>query len=414
MKILQVNCVYNKGSTGKIVADVHTALKEKGVESLVCYGRGEKVREDGVTKTCGEQYSNVNHFLTYLNGVMYGGCYFSTNRLISVIKKEKPDLVHLHCINGYFVNIYRIVSWLKKNHIKTVLTLHAEFMYTGNCGHAFECEKWKTGCGSCPRYKAETKSLFFDRTHISWQKMKNAFEGFEDNLVVTAVSPWLMGRAKQSPILGDKEHTVVLNGLETSVFHYTDPKPLREKHGLTDEKIIFHATPNFNLDPSHIKGGYYVNALAKQLAVQNIKVIVAGPYPDNIEVAENVILLGRVSDQSILAQYYSMADMTLLTSKKETFSMVTAESLACGTPVVGFQAGGPEQITIPEYSEFVAYGDLNALCCAAEKQLSENPDKTVISQLAAQKYSKEKMTEDYYAVYLRLLDDKQGEKHESK
>ena len=96
MKILQVNCVYNKGSTGKIVADVHTALKEKGVESLVCYGRGEKVREDGVTKTCCEQYSNVNHFLTYLNGVMYGGCYFSTNRLISVIKKEKPDIVHLH------------------------------------------------------------------------------------------------------------------------------------------------------------------------------------------------------------------------------------------------------------------------------------------------------------------------------
>ena len=68
MKILQVNCVYNKGSTGKIVADVHAALKEKGVESRVCYGRGKKVREAGVTKTCGEFYSDLNHFLTYFNG----------------------------------------------------------------------------------------------------------------------------------------------------------------------------------------------------------------------------------------------------------------------------------------------------------------------------------------------------------
>ncbi len=414
MKILQVNCVYNKGSTGKIVADVHTALKEKGVESLVCYGRGEQIREADVIKTCGELYSNMNHFLTYINGVMYGGCFFSTNRLISVIKKEKPDIVHLHCINGYFVNIYRLVSWLKNNHIKTVLTLHAEFMYTANCGHAFECEKWKTGCGNCPRFKAETKSLFFDRTHISWGKMAKAFQGFDKDLIVTSVSPWLMQRAKQSTILGDKKHTVVLNGLETSVFHYTDPKSLREKHGLTDEKIIFHATPNFNLDPNHIKGGYYVNALATQLADRNVKVIVAGPYPENIQVADNVILLGKVSDQAVLAQYYSLADVTLLASKKETFSMVTAESLACGTPVVGFEAGGPEQITIPEYSEFVSYGDLDALRCAAEKQLSGKYDETMISQLAAQKYSREKMTKDYYAVYLRLLEGKQGEKHESK
>lgn len=414
MKILQVNCVYNKGSTGKIVADVHSALKEKGVESLVCYGRGEEIQEADVIKTCGELYSYANHFLTYLNGVMYGGCYFSTNRLISVIKKEKPDIVHLHCINGYFVNIYRLVSWLKKHHIKTVLTLHAEFMYTANCGYALECEKWKTGCGKCPRYKAETKSLFFDRTHISWRKMAKAFQGFGEDLIVTSVSPWLMQRAKQSPILGDKEHTVVLNGLETGVFRYTDPKGLREKHGLTDQKIIFHATASFDLDPTHIKGGYYINELAKHFADQNVKVIVAGPYPEDIQVADNVILLGSVSDQMTLAQYYALSNVTVLASKKETFSMVTAESLACGTPVVGFRAGAPEQIAIPEYSEFVAYGEMEALINATEHMLNREFDKSEISKAGMEKYAKEKMTEDYYAVYLRLLKGKQGEKHGSK
>ena len=404
MKILQVNCVYNKGSTGKIVTDVHTALKEKGVESVVCYGRGEKIYENDVVKTCGEYYAHANHFLTFLNGVMYGGCYFSTNKLISVIKREKPDVVHLHCINGYFVNIYRIVSWLKKNHIKTVLTLHAEFMYTGNCGHAFDCEKWKSGCGSCPRYKAETKSIFFDRTHASWQKMKKAFEGFEEDLVVTSVSPWLMGRAKESVILGDKKHTVVLNGLDTRMFHIMEADSLRKKHGFTDEKIIFHATPSFDLTPNHLKGGYYINEIAKLFADKNVKVIVAGPYPEGTQVADNVIMLGSVADQTLLAQYYAMADVTLLTSRRETFSMVAAESLACCTPVVGFCAGGPEQISFADYSTFVPQGDLEKLESAVAEMLVKPFDREEISAAAVKQYSKEKMTEGYYSVYCDLIE----------
>ena len=119
MKILQVNCVYKKGSTGKIVADIHTELTNIGFESIVCYGRGEKYSEPHVYKTCGELYSKFNNLLSRFTGIMYGGCTFSTNRLIHIIKNEKPDIVHLHCINGYFVNIYRLISWLKSNNIKT-------------------------------------------------------------------------------------------------------------------------------------------------------------------------------------------------------------------------------------------------------------------------------------------------------
>ena len=175
MKVLQVNCVYNKGSTGKIVADIHNGLIERGIESVVCYGRGEKTTLPNVYKVCGEFYSKLQNLRSRITGLMYGGCNLSTRRLIKVIEKERPDIVHLHCINGYFVNIYRLVEWLKQSNIKTVLTLHAEFMHTANCGHAFDCEKWKTGCTNCTRYKQETKSIFFNKTHISWLRMKKAF-----------------------------------------------------------------------------------------------------------------------------------------------------------------------------------------------------------------------------------------------
>lgn len=399
MKILQVNCVYKKGSTGKITYDIHSELLKQDIESVVCYGRGEKINEPHVYKTCGEVYSKINHLLSEFTGVMYGGCFFSTNKLIKIIKKEKPDVVHLQCINGYFVNIYRLVSWLKKHDIKTVLTLHAEFMYTANCGHALDCDKWQTACGHCPRLKQETKSFLVDGTHKSWQKMKKAFDGFNDNLIVTSVSPWLMERAKLSPILNDKKHEVVLNGVNTDVFHFYDTAELRSQMGLTGVKVIFHATPSFDDNINNIKGGYYVLNLAEKMLNENVKFVVAGNHPDGLKVPSNVILLGKVSDQEQLAKYYSMADVTLLTSKKETFSMVTAESLCCGTPVVGFKAGAPEQIAIDDYSKFVTHGDISALYTVVCEMLNNNFSKQKIAHIAQENYSKKTMVGNYVDIY---------------
>ena len=400
MKILQINCVYNKGSTGKIVCDIHEELQQKSIESVVCYGRGKRQREKNVYKTCGEIYAKWQNLFSRFSGLMYGGCVFSTNRLISRIKKEKPDVVHLHCINGYFVNIYRLVEWLKKQNIKTVLTLHAEFMYTANCGHALECESWKTGCGKCTRRRAVTKSLFVDGTHSSWLKMKKAFDGFE-NLTVVSVSPWLMQRAKQSPILADKSHCVVLNGTDTGIFHRRDTIELREKYGITDEKILFHATPHFTDDPEHFKGGKYILDIAERMKEKRVKIFVAGEYPFGLQVPENVVLLGRVEDQNLLAEFYSMADVTLLTSKRETFSMVCAESFCCGTPIVGFKAGGPEQISLDKYSKFVEYGDIDGMESAIMDFLNVEIDKAGLKKEAEAVYSRDKMFEGYLEIYKR-------------
>ena len=408
MKVLQVNCVYKKGSTGKITYDLHKGLLNAGIESVVCYGRGELVKEPGVYKTCPEWYSKLNNAWSRVTGIMYGACFFSTNKLISIIKQEKPDIVHLQCINGYFVNIYRLVEWLKNNHIKTVLTLHAEFMYTANCGHALECERWQTGCGSCPRRKAETKSIFFDGTAKSWRRMKKAFDGFEKDLIVTSVSPWLEQRAKQSPIFERMQHCVVYNGLDTSIFHPYRTTELRQSLNCEGKKVVFHATPVFSPDPNHLKGGYYVLELAKRMP--KVQFIVAGPYVQGIEVPENVTLLGRVEDQTKLAKLYSMADATLLTSKRETFSMVTAESLCCGTPVVGFKAGGPEGIAIPEYSRFVEYGDIEQFARCVCAFLSQDRNIAAVADIAHKEYATEMMVQNFAAIYKRLMINIKGKK----
>lgn len=415
MKILQINCVYKKGSTGKIVYDIHRCLKNDEFESVVCYGRGEKIKESNVYKTCGEIYSKFNNLLSRITGIMYGGCFFSTNTLIRILKRERPDVVHVHCINGYFVNIYRLIWYLNQNKFKTILTLHAEFMYTANCGHSFECTKWKSGCGKCPNFKKETRSICFDNTALSWRKMREAFRGF-DNLIVVSVSPWLQKRAQCSPILQDKKHVTVFNGIDTSVFRPYDKCDLKFGSVFFGKKIIFHATACFSSDKDHIKGGYYVIEMAKRFlnVDSNVLFVIAGKHEDLIDVPANMVFLGNVSDQNKLAEYYSMADVTLLTSKKETFSMIVAESLCCGTPVVGFEAGAPEMIALKEASSFVPYGDCELLfnelkCCLQNKDF----DKQRVANISAAKYSKEVMIMQYEKIYETIVNDESNSSRRS-
>ena len=232
--------------------------------------------------------------------------------------------------------------------------------------------------------------------------MKRAFEGFGNCLIVTSVSPWLESRAKQSPILSDAKHVTVLNGLDTTVFKLYDKQECRCKFNIPEEKkMVFHATATFSIDRNSIKGGWYVCELAKLMP--DVLFVVAGPHADGISVPNNVRLLGRIANQTDLAQLYAAADTTVLASKRETFSMVTAESLCCGTPVVGFMAGGPEMIALPEYSKFVDYGAVSDLKIAATAMLHDNFDRQNICFKAQQEYAKEKMTTAYINVYKMLM-----------
>lgn len=404
MKVLQVNCVYGSGSTGKIVREIHAGLLNAGIESVVCYGRGTAADEGGVYKVCGELYSKANQFYARVRGQLYGGCNVSTLHLINMIEREKPDIVHLQCINGYFVNIYKLISWLKQKRIKTVLTLHAEFMYTANCGHARECERWKIGCGSCPQLKTDIHSYGIDGTAKSWRKMCEAFKGFKDCLRVVSVSPWLMMRAMQSPMLEDKRHCVVMNGLDTNVFYRRDVSALKQEYS-KNKKIILFVTTLFTDAGDDLKGGRYVLELARRLESEDVTIVVAGRYDENLKYPSNMVMLGRVESQDRLAEYYSLADVTLLTSLRETFSMVTAESLCCGTPVVGFEAGGPETIALPEFSEFVPQGDVSALAKAVYEMLQKDFAGIDIAEKAQELYSGKRMVNEYIRIYRSMLEE---------
>jgi hypothetical protein len=92
MKILQVNCVYKSGSTGKIVYDIHRVLQEEGIESVVCYGRGPKIYEPNVYKTSSKLLAKFNALRARITGLQYNGSLIATNKLINIIKKNNQIL----------------------------------------------------------------------------------------------------------------------------------------------------------------------------------------------------------------------------------------------------------------------------------------------------------------------------------
>lgn len=403
MKILQVNNYYGERSTGKLTAQLHQGLLAAGHQSLVAYGRGGTVREPGTIRLCPEWYAKANSLLVRLTGMPHGGCRLSTGKLLRLIRREKPDVVHLQCINEHFVDIYRLLGWLNRHDIPTVLSLHAEFIYTGNCGHAYECDKWKHGCHHCHRRYGATKSLLFDRTAGSWRRMRRALEGFEDRCIVTPVSPWTQERAKQGDILKNFRFRTVLNGVDTHIMApQGDRKALRAELGLPDGKLIMNISHHFDTAPGDIKGGHHILELAKRLP--EVTFLVAGRYRQGLELPENIRLLGFLSDQRQLARYYSAADLTLSVGKRETFSMPCAESLCCGTPVAGFKAGAPEQISLPQYSDFVEHGDLDALETVVRRWLAADPDPAQIGAAAKTTYSVETMIRGFLEVYECLTD----------
>lgn len=404
MKVLQVNIFFNEGSTGKIVADIHQRLLRDGHESYVVFGRGKGWQLEDPThlyRTTPGSRSEFYRKLTRITGLRYNTASLETKKLLRYIDQIKPDIVHLHCLNCAYVNPFILLNHLGEKGYKVLVTHHADATITANCDHAFECDKWKTGCGSCATNRLERRSFLVDATHYSWIQMRNAF-GRVKNLYASGVSDWMTNRVQQSPFFKDCLCKTILNGVDTSSFRLREERNnLRKQLGYSqDDKIVLYVTPNFS-DPN--KGGKYLLEIANQMP--DINFIIVGSNIKIIDSQSNIKIAGSVNSKDEMASYYSMADATILTSYRESFSMVTAESLCCGTPVVGFKAGAPETIALPEYSEFVDYGDVGALKSGIDHLIKREINKSVLSDLACEKYNAEKMFYNYFQYYIHMIDN---------
>lgn len=403
MKILNINIFFDEGSTGKLVADLHYRLLRDGHQSYVAYGLGEKRKEkDFLYKITSDYWAGQYGRIARITGLRYCCAYLETYRFLKVIDRIKPDIVHLHCMNCSYINPYILLTHLAKKHYKVLVTNHADVTITANCDHAFECDRWKSGCGHCPDIKASVHSLFFDNTSLSWKMMFKAFSKI-NKLYVSSVSDWMNERVKQSPFYKRAVFRTIENGIDSTSFCFSKQGEELKKKLKINAPVILHVTPFFD---SLNKGGKYVLELARRMP--KVAFVIVGVKNQNLNFPSNILPISYVGSKQELASYYSMADLTLLTSKRESFSLVCAESLCCGTPIIGFKAGAPEQIALKSFSEFVDYGDLSELERIAIEWLKKGIDKNMVSEMARQKYDSEVMYQKYLSYYSFILGENQG------
>lgn len=407
MRILLIDVNCKNSSTGKIVYDLYKKINSTGHCAAICYGRGKKIEEKNIYKF-GIDLETIFHvIMTRLTGLT--GCYsfFSTRKLLKYMQDFKPDVVHIHELHAYFVDLKPLTSYLKKKKIKTIWTFHCEFMYTGKCGHAYECEKWKTECGSCPYKNDYPSSLFFDFTKKMFLDKKRIFEGF-DNLIIVTPSEWLADRVRKS-FLKNKKIVVIQNGINCDEFYLKDAESLKRKLKIpSNNKVVLSAAPDIF---SERKGGKYILQLAKKMDKMNITFILIGcrkgesTLGSDKEKESKLIVLEPINVPDILAEFYSMADIFVLCSEKETFSMTCAEALCCGTKVVGFKCGAPEMIFEEPYAKFVEYGNINELMNVIDKTLSIFSEKGLTEAYGKENFSCEKVLFKYMDYYTNKIDD---------
>lgn len=336
MKVLMINVVCGIRSTGRICTDIADALTAQGHEVKIAYGR----------ETVPEKYQKYavrigSDFGVKLHGLrarLFDGAGFGsksdTKKFIEWVKEFDPEVIHLHNIHGYYINVEVLFDYLRTCGKKIIWTLHDCWAFTGHCVY-FDyagCEKWKSGCEHCPQRGEYPKSIS-DHSQKNWQKKKELFTGIPNMTLVTP-SQWLADLVKQS-YMKEYEVRVIHNGVDTETFKPT-PSDIKDRYGITDKKVVLGVAAIWD----RRKGLDYMIELADMLG-NEYKVVVIGVTEEQRKtLPEKVLGVLRTNSVQELVEWYSAAEVFVNPTLEDNYPTTNLEAIACGTPVITFDTGG--------------------------------------------------------------------------
>ncbi len=405
MKVLFINTVCGRSSTGGIVRDIADLLYENGDEAMCLYGRYTAPAHLNALRIDTKLAVYFHVLITRLFDRQGFGSVRATKKAIKAIEEYRPDVIHLHNLHGSYLNIRLLFSYLKKSNIPVVWTLHDCWPFTGHCTHYIydHCEKWKDcSCDRCPRKTEYPASFLLDRSKKNIAQKREIFTGC-DNLVITTVSDWLADQARQSFLKGYPVRRIY-NGVSLSQFAPTETK-MREQLGITrDQTMILCVTDGW----SKRKGLDHIIKAAEEIRSRELpyRIVMVG-VQDSVrkQLPPEIIALSRTDNRQQLVELYSCADVLWNPSPAETFGLVNVEAMACGTPVITMDTTAcPE--TIDETCGRVIHTDGNVVeefLAAVQSLGSQGPSIMTACTERAKAFSKEKSYSNYLELYKEMM-----------
>ncbi|MBO4513573.1 MAG: glycosyltransferase [Victivallales bacterium] len=258
-----------------------------------------------------------------------------------------PDIVHIHNMHGWFFDIGMLPQLSAQ--FPTILNLRDTWALTGHCAYFMDCEKWRTGCGNCPRIDVYP-ALRKDGTAQNWRMKADVYAA--SHLYVCAPSQWLIDCAKSS-MLKAAEYKVIPNGIDTTVFTPGDKALARQRLDLpADVPIVMFASAaaktvfkdqdtlrNAVAEISHRRPDVHFICVGAELGMD----------------APNLHTMAYISSPAKMADCYRAADVFLHTAKAEAFGKTVTEAMACGTPAVASGVGGLLEQILPGETGFLAF-----------------------------------------------------------
>lgn len=387
MRILLINSVCGIRSTGRICTDLAEQFEKDGHEVKIAYGRIEQVpkKYQKYAVRIGNDFDNKIHGLRTRILDEHGfGSKKATKDFLKWADEYNPDLLWLHNIHGYYINVEILFEWIKKRpHMEVKWTLHDCWAFTGHCAHfiAIGCEQWKTKCITCQEKHAYPASKLKSNCKNNYYRKKKAFTGVH-NLTLITPSKWLADLTRESFL---KEYPVEVhyNTIDTTIFKPT-PSDFRTKYGVENKRIILGVASTWTerkgfydfiklaemLDDSYtivlvgiseegfkaMKAAKATKSVAKPSKSEIIKfdsgiaipsdmdilyeVITGKKYESSQKKQADIICIQRTNNVRELAEIYTAADMFINPTYEDTYPTVNLEARACGTKVITYNIGG--------------------------------------------------------------------------
>ena len=405
MRILQINSVCDYGSTGRTTRDLADYLEQQGHECYVAYGHLTTTYHRAFK--IGGKWENLFHnvFYTRLLGLHGYGTRCGTKRLLKWIDEIKPDIIHLRNLHANYLNFPLLFEYIIDNHIPVVFTLHDCFNYTGKCSHytALNCNKWQSACNNCPTFRnCIAPSMFFDRSNKIFKQKKYYYDQIND-LTVVAVSKWLAGEAKKSPMFtSSREITCIYNWIDYNKFHRASREEVDEfydKYNLDrGYKYLVSVSHGWDNNKSRYNDAI---TLAKKLP-EDYKLILVGEVSIGSTIEEPLLHIPYIEGYRELSVAYSMAEAYVHLSVEDTFGKVIAEAMSCGTVPITFNSTACGEVPGP-YGIVVSPHDVDTIVQILPSLSKYQEKREDIIRYVLEHYDYPTNAHQYLSLYGRML-----------